>query len=120
MISKDKRVPRLKRKKRIRKNIFGTASRPRLTIYRSCKHLYVQIVEDEKGVTLTAASTLSKELAQLQSTKNKDAAKAVGNLIAQQALAKGIDKVVFDRNGYLYHGKIKALADAARESGLKF
>lgn len=113
---------RLKRKRRIRKKVFGTALRPRLCVYRSLKHIYAQIIDDERGVTLVAASTLSPELrGQLDSVSGKvTAAKLVGQLVGKKALEKGINKVVFDRNGYLYHGRIQALADGAREAGLDF
>lgn len=113
---------RLKRKRRIRKKVFGTALRPRLCVYRSLKHIYAQIIDDERGVTLVAASTLSPELrGQLDSVSGKvAAAKLVGQLVGKKALEKGINKVVFDRNGYLYHGRIQALADGAREAGLDF
>lgn len=113
---------RLRRKKRIRKKVFGTALRPRLCVYRSLKHIYAQIIDDERGMTLVAASTLSPELkGQIESISGKvAAAKLVGQLIGKKALEKGINKVVFDRNGYLYHGRVQALADGAREAGLDF
>lgn len=113
---------RLRRKKRIRKKVFGTALRPRLCVYRSLKHTYAQIIDDERGMTLVAASTLSPELkGQIESISGKvAAAKLVGQLIGKKALEKGINKVVFDRNGYLYHGRVQALADGAREAGLDF
>ena len=122
MLSKsEKKNKRLRRKIRIRKKIKGTPERPRLTVYRSLKYIYAQIIDDEAGHTLVAASSLEKELKEkLKSTKDIEAAKAVGELIAKRALEKGIEKVVFDRNGYKYHGRVKALADAAREAGLKF
>lgn len=114
-----KQVIRFKRKKRIRARVEGSQERPRLSVFRSNKHLYVQLVDDIKGHTLVAASTLEEEL------KDKlggsvEGAKTLGNLVAKRALAKKIAEVVFDRSGYLYHGRIKALADAAREGGLKF
>ncbi len=122
MIKKEDR--RLKRRKRhlgIRKKIFGTAERPRLCVYRSEKHIYAQIIDDTVGHTLVSASTLDKELVgKLHKTYNIDAAKEVGKLIAQRALAKGITQVVFDRGGFKFHGRVKALADSAREAGLKF
>ncbi|MEN2986598.1 MAG: 50S ribosomal protein L18 [Thermodesulfovibrionaceae bacterium] len=118
---KDKKEARLRRKKRIRKRVFGTSERPRLTVYRSLNHIYAQIIDDTQGHTLVAASTLEKEIRQLPGHKgNKEFAKKVGELIAERALKAGITKVVFDRSGYRYHGCIKALADAAREKGLKF
>jgi len=115
-----KEAARLKRKKRIRKKIAG-GERLRLSIFRSSKHIYVQIVDDGKGQTLAAASTLSGELKeQLGGLKKTDAAKAVGKLLADKAKAQGIDKVVFDRNGFLFHGRVKAVADSCRENGLNF
>jgi large subunit ribosomal protein L18 len=104
---------------RIRKKLLGTAERPRLNVYRSLNHIYVQLVDDLKGQTLVAASTAEGK-AERPAGGNVAAAKAVGKTIAERAKAKGIDKVVFDRGGYLYHGRIKALADAAREGGLQF
>jgi len=112
---------RKKRHLRIRKKVFGTAERPRLNVYRSLKHIYAQIINDEKGVTLVAASSLDKELKdKIANGGNKEAAKAVGELIAKRALEAGIKKVVFDRGGYLYHGRVLELANAAREAGLEF
>ncbi|MCP4721580.1 MAG: 50S ribosomal protein L18 [Desulfobacteraceae bacterium] len=114
-------VSRLKRKKRIRKSIFGSQDRPRMSVFRTAKHIYAQIVDDTKGVTLVSASTLDKEYKESPvSGKKQEIAKAVGNLIGKRALDKGITKVVLDRNGFLYHGRIKALSDAAREAGLIF
>lgn len=104
---------------RIRKKLLGTAERPRLNVYRSLNHIYVQLIDDLKGQTLVAASTAEGK-AERRVGGNVAAAKAVGKTIAERAKAKGIDKVVFDRGGYLYHGRIKALADAAREGGLQF
>lgn len=112
---------RKKRHLRIRKKVFGTAERPRLNVFRSLKHIYAQIIDDERGVTLVSASTLSPELrGELKTGGNVEAAAAVGRLVAQKALERGIKKVVFDRGGYLYHGRVKALAEAAREAGLEF
>ncbi|HHY77046.1 MAG TPA: 50S ribosomal protein L18 [Clostridiales bacterium] len=112
---------RKKRHFRIRKKVFGTAERPRLNVYRSLKHIYAQIINDETGVTLVAASSLDKELKdKITNGGNKEAAKAVGELIAKRALDAGIKKVVFDRGGYLYHGRVLELANAAREAGLEF
>lgn len=120
MITKpDKNVVRKKRHLRVRKNLFGTAERPRLNVYRSNKHIYAQLIDDVNAVTLASASTVDKEFNN-ESTGNVEAAKAVGELIAKRALDKGHKNVVFDRGGYLYHGRIKALADAAREAGLEF
>ncbi len=112
---------RQKRKKRIRKRIFGTEQRPRLSVFRSAKHIYAQIVVDSTGSTILAASTLSPEIrVEIGDMKKSDAAKKVGEWIGRKAAEKNIRKVVFDRNGFLYHGRIKALADGARESGLEF
>lgn len=108
------------RHKRIRKKIAGTAEVPRLCIYTSLNHIYAQIIDDENGVTLVTASTLDKDMADLTGKSNISAAKRVGDSIAQKAKAEGITTVVFDRNGRQYHGKVMALADAARESGLVF
>ena len=114
-------LARLKRKKRIRKNIFGNQERPRLSVFRSTKHIYAQIIDDTKGVTLVSASTLDKEyLENKVEGKKVEIAKAIGNLIGKRALDNGIKKVVLDRNGFLYHGRIKALSDGAREAGLNF
>lgn len=116
-----KREGHIKRKRRVRKNIKGVPERPRLNVYRSNKHIYAQIVEDITGKTLAAASTLSKDIAdKAKDGKKAEIAKKVGTLIAKKAIAKGVDKVVFDRGGFLYHGRIKAVADGAREAGLKF
>jgi large subunit ribosomal protein L18 len=112
---------RLKRKMRVRKKINGSPERPRLCVFRSSKHIYAQIIDDTKGATLVAASTLAPEYKQMEAAKGKVGnAQKVGALLAQRAKAKGISKVVFDRNGYIYHGRIRALADAAREAGLDF
>ena len=110
-----------KRKNRIRKRIFGTAERPRLTVFRSAKHIYTQIVDDTQGVTLASASTMEKDIRETQKFDNKRAAaNFIGKLIAERASAKGIKSVVFDRNGFLYHGRIKAVSDGAREAGMDF
>lgn len=111
---------RFKHKARIRGAIEGDAERPRLAFFRSNKHLYVQIIDDVKRVTLAAASTAEEELRGKDVGSNIDGAKTVGQLIAKRALAKNIKKIAFDRGGYLYHGRVKALADAAREAGLDF
>jgi large subunit ribosomal protein L18 len=114
-------VGRERRKLRIRRKISGTPGKPRLTVFRSAKHIYAQVVDDVAGTTVAHASTLSKTVKASVAEANKsDAAKKVGAAIAKILLEKGIDKVVFDRNGYLYHGRVRALADAAREAGLKF
>ena len=112
-------VARLRRHKRVRKLISGTTERPRLNVFRSLKHIYAQIIDDTKGVTLVSASTLDKELKENYGG-NKDAAKAVGKLVAERALAAGIKSVVFDRGGYIYHGRVKELAEGAREGGREF
>jgi large subunit ribosomal protein L18 len=114
-------VGRERRKLRIRKKIGGTSDRPRLSVFRSARHIYAQVVDDVAGKTLAHASTLSRDVRGPAADATKlDAAKKVGHAIASLLLAKGIDKVVFDRSGYLYHGRIRALADAARAAGLKF
>lgn len=122
MITKaDKNQTRLKRHLRVRKKIEGTATRPRLNIFRSSKHMYAQLIDDVKGVTLASASTNDKEIREsIGNGGNVDAAKQVGALIAKRAKEQGYVKVVFDRGGYLYHGRVQALADAAREAGLEF
>ena len=118
---KDKNIARKRRQLRVRKKIQGSIERPRLNIFRSLKHIYVQIIDDEKGETLVAASSLDSVLHEgMKTYGNKQAARQVGELIAQKALEKGINEVVFDRAGYLYHGRVKALAEAARASGLIF
>jgi large subunit ribosomal protein L18 len=105
---------------RIRKKLLGTSERPRLNVYRSLNHIYVQVVDDLKGQTLVSASTAEGKKGERRTGGNVASAKAIGKMIAERAKAKGIEKVVFDRGGYLYHGRIKAVADAAREGGLKF
>ena len=109
---------RLKRHKRVRGKISGTASRPRLNVFRSSSNIYAQIIDDVKGVTLCAASTLDKEFT--GNGGNKEAARKVGEMIAKRAAEKGITEVVFDRGGYIFHGRVKELAEGAREGGLKF
>ena len=115
----EKQQIRYKRKRRIRAKIEGSAVSPRLTVFRSNANIYAQLVDDLKGITLAAASTADEEV-KSGSASSIEGAKAVGQLIAKRAQAKGISAVVFDRSGYLYHGRVKALAEAARESGLKF
>lgn len=117
-VSQKRRVSRIKRQARVRKKIRGTTESPRLSVFRSSKHIYAQIIEDVTGTTLAAASTLGKDV-DLSSCGNVEAAKAVGTAIAKKALDQNITNVVFDRNGFLYQGRIQALADAAREAGLK-
>ena len=115
----DKNSSRVKRHLRVRKKVSGTPERPRLSVYRSEKNIYAQIIDDVNAVTLASASTLDKDL-NLKVGGNKEAAKLVGELIAKKALDKGITEVVFDRGGYVYHGRVQVLADSAREAGLKF
>jgi len=111
----------LKRKKSIRKKIFGNSDRPRLSVFRSANHIYAQLVDDTQGNTLAAASSLEKEAKATPNPGGKiGTAAVIGKLIARRALEKGIERVVFDRNGFLYHGRVKAVSDAAREAGLKF
>jgi large subunit ribosomal protein L18 len=112
----------VRRTAKVRRNVRrAAAGRARLSVFRSSKHIYAQVIDDEKGETLAAASSVEKDLrGSLKTGANKDAAKAVGKLVAERAAAKGVKDVVFDRGGYLYHGRIKALADAAREGGLNF
>ena len=121
MINKiDKNAVRQKRHQRIRNKISGTASRPRMAVYRSLSNIYVQIIDDSIGHTLAAASTMDKDLAASLEGKTKtEAAKIVGEMAAKLALAKGINEAVFDRGGYIYHGRVEALAEGAREAGLK-
>lgn len=121
MVTNDKIEKLERRKLRIRRRIFGTPSRPRLNVYRSKRHIYAQIIDDTKGRTLASASTLDKSLRSiLESCKPVEAARAVGHLLADRAKAVNVEAVVFDRGGRLYHGRIKALAEASRERGLKF
>ena len=115
---KNSNVARIKRHQRVRKNISGTAERPRLNVYRSLNHIYAQIIDDTKGITLVSASSMDKDFTGYGG--NIEGAKAVGNLVAKKALEKGIKAVVFDRGGYVYHGRVAALADGAREGGLEF
>jgi large subunit ribosomal protein L18 len=105
---------------RIRKKVMGTAERPRLNVYRSLNHIYVQVIDDLKGATIVAASSAEGKKGEKRTGGNVASAKALGKVIAERAKAKGIEKVVFDRGGYIYHGRVKALADAAREAGLQF
>ncbi len=106
---------------RVRKRVRGASGRPRLSVFKSLKHIYAQIIDDDMGKTIAAASTLDRDLrGRLDKYDNVEAAKAVGKLIAERAQSKGIKRVVFDRSGYIYHGRVKALADAARQAGLEF
>ena len=119
MVSKkDSNKARLKRHKRVRSKVSGTAQRPRLDVFRSAKNIYAQVIDDVAGVTLVSASTTEKDFTEYGG--NKDAAKKVGLMIAGRCKAKGIENVVFDRGGYLYHGRVKELAEGAREGGLQF
>ena len=118
LIKQDKNKARQKRHLRVRNHIAGTAARPRLNVFRSLKNIYAQIIDDEKGVTLVSASSKDKGFARYGG--NVEAAKAIGAAVAKKALEKGITEVVFDRGGYIYHGRVAALAEAAREAGLKF
>jgi len=112
---------RLRRKRSIRKRIFGTAERPRLSVFRSSMHMYAQVIDDDTGKTLVAASTLSPEVRESRDGKKKsELAALVGKLVAQKCQAQNITRVVFDRNGFIYHGRIKAVAEGAREGGLEF
>ena len=112
---------RLKRKKRIRKKLTGSADRPRLCVFRSAKHIYAQVIDDSRGQTLAAASSTEKAVREKSETKNKVTyAGTVGEIVGQRALEKGVKQVVFDRNGFLYHGRVKAVSEGARKAGLKF
>ncbi len=111
---------RARRKRRIRKKLSGNGERPRISVFRSAKHIYVQAIDDSKGATLATVSTLSEGVKGAVEGNKTDEAKAVGAAIAKVLKDKGIEQVVFDRNGYLYHGRVKALAEGAREAGLKF
>lgn len=117
----DKNANRLQRHKRVRRKVFGTPQRPRLCVFRSSNNIYAQIIDDTNRVTLVAASSLEEAVkSAVNHTGNKDAAKKVGELVAKKAVEKGITEVVFDRGGYIYHGRVKELAEGAREAGLKF
>jgi len=122
MATISRKKARLKRKKRVRRSVRGCSEKPRLSVFRSARHIYAQIIDDETSKTLAAVSSLSPDLkAEMEAGGgNCNGAAVVGKKIAEKALEKGIKKIVFDRNGFLYHGRVKALADAARESGLEF
>ena len=122
MVSKESsNKRRLDRHKRMRNNLNGTSEKPRFDVFRSSKHIYVQVIDDTQGVTLASASSAEKEIKEAISGKTKtEAAKIIGQIAAERAKAKGIEKVVFDRGGYIYHGRVKAVADGAREAGLDF
>jgi len=116
-----RKAMRLKRKNRIRRKMSGSTERPRLSVFRSTKHIYAQLIDDLQGVTLAAAGTLSPEIKdRLSGLKKKEAAREVGKLLADKAKSKGIEQVVFDRNGFLYHGRVRTLAESCREHGLVF
>jgi len=118
--TKDKQVARSRRHHRVRRKLAGTAQRPRLAVFRSNKHITAQVIDDRAGRTLAAASTVEKDLRSLGSTGNKGAAATVGRLVAERAKAAGVSRVVFDRGGFLFHGRVAAVANAAREAGLEF
>ena len=118
-MSLSNREARVRRHRRVRKKVVGTAERPRLAVFRSNRHIYAQVIDDVRGHTVVAASTMEQDL-RAGSTGNVDAAKAVGRLLAERARQSGVDKVVFDRGGFRYHGLVAAVADAAREAGLEF
>jgi large subunit ribosomal protein L18 len=118
--TKDKQTARARRHFRVRKKVAGTAERPRLAVFRSNKHISAQVIDDRSGRTLASASSLEKSLREAGGTGNKAAAAAVGRLVAERAKAAGVDTVVFDRGGFQYHGRVAAVADAAREAGLEF
>jgi large subunit ribosomal protein L18 len=120
-VATDKVLGRQKRKLRIRKRVNGTTDRPRLSVFRSARHIYVQVIDDTTGSTLASASTLTKDLkGSLEGKSKKEQAREIGLAIAKQCLNKSIDKVTFDRNGYIYHGRVAEIADGAREGGLSF
>ena len=116
--SSERRDGRLRRKARVRKRVYGTSERPRLNVFRSAKHIYAQVINDDEGVTLVAASTVEVGGPVAQGGKKQERAADVGKVLAQRCKERGIDAVVFDRNGYKYHGRVRAVADAAREGGL--
>lgn len=120
MSKHDREASRARRHRRVRRRVAGNASRPRLNVFRSGKHIYAQVIDDDRGHTLAAASSLDAELRGKVKGSTKEGARAVGELVARRAQAKGIARVVFDRGGYLYHGRVKALAEGAREAGLDF
>jgi len=121
MAERDRRLGRLRRRKHVRKRVFGTPERPRLNVFRSLRHIYAQVIDDTSGHTLASASTLDPEVRpQVEGLNKTEQARIVGRVLAARALEKGVTRVVFDRAGYKYHGRVKALADAAREGGLDF
>ncbi len=117
----DRRMARLRRHRRVRKHVVGTPEQPRLNVFRSLRHIYAQVIDDGQEHTLVSASTIDPEVeAQIRGLAKTEQARVVGKVLAERALSQGIKKVVFDRGGYKYHGRVKALADAAREGGLEF
>ncbi|MGH7772813.1 MAG: 50S ribosomal protein L18 [Candidatus Binatia bacterium] len=121
MLGNQREIGRERRQERVRKTVWGTDVRPRVCVYRSLKHIYAQVISDERGITLASVSTLSKEVRErLKKTKRLEAARQVGVMLAQVCKEKHISNVIFDRNGFLFHGRVKALAEAAREGGLIF
>lgn len=117
----ERNIARVRRQKRVRRRVLGTDGRPRICVFRSKKHVYAQVISDDRGMTLLSVSTLSKGLAgKVKNTRDVAAAKQVGRALAEICIAKNIKRVVFDRNGFLYHGRVKAVADGAREGGLEF
>lgn len=120
-MSAKSRIARKRRHRRVRVKLYGTSERPRLNVFRSLKHIYAQVIDDSKGVTLVAASTIDKETAaKIKGKTKKEQAALVGEMIAERAKAVGVESVVFDRGGFRYHGRVKVLADAARKAGLQF
>ena len=121
MAKESRAVLRDRRHARVRRRVYGTSARPRLNVFRSLSHIYAQVIDDDQGLTLVAASTLDSEIrGQAESVNKTEQAKLVGTLVAERALAQGIKQVVFDRGGYTYHGRVRALAEASREGGLDF
>jgi large subunit ribosomal protein L18 len=121
MANKQKDIARTRRKQRVRKKVLGTDQRPRISVFRSNKHIYAQVISDDRGMTLASISTLSKDLAaKVENIKGVETAKQVGLALAKICKEKSITQVIFDRNGFLFHGRVKAIADGAREGGLKF
>ncbi len=118
--SKDKQTAKVRRHHRVRKKVAGTAERPRLAVFRSNKHISAQVIDDRSGRTLASASSVERDLRQAGPTSNKAAASTVGRMVAERAKAAGVSQVVFDRGGFRYHGRVAAVADAAREAGLEF
>ena len=117
----DRKAVRIKKHSRLRNKIFGTLEKPRLNVFRSNNHIYAQIIDDQEGKTLVSVSTLDRQLSSdLKKGANKEAAERIGQALAERAVSKGIKKVVFDRGGYIYHGRVKALAEGARKGGLEF